>query len=126
MLATKSTTVEKSNRKYDILEAYASKAEEVVPLNQLSDMPPFARVTCKAKVVDVDKIIHTTDRMKMQNALITDGQACARVTIWEKETGSIQVNKTYLFSGIMMIREAKEKKFYLSTAQNNCNIVEIS
>jgi len=99
--------------------------EKVTLMNQLSGMPSFTRVTCEAKVVQVDKIRHTSGGTKMQNATISDGEGIARNTIWESEVGMLEVNKTYKVSRIMMIREDRSKQLYFSMAKTNCSIDEI-
>ena len=123
MLVTKNTTVEKSHRKYDIPADSTGRSEKVTPLNELSSIPPFSRVTCEAKVI---RIYDAIESKKMQNIEINDGQATARITVWEDEIGKIILNKRYIFYRIMMIRAKKQQdRVYLSTAEENCKIVEI-
>lgn len=96
-----------------------------MPQSQLLGMSPFPRVTCKAKVLQVNEVKNAADSGKMQNIDITDGQTTARIILWDNEVGKLERYKVYKFSGIMTIREAKSGKAYLSTAKTNCNIVEI-
>lgn len=118
MLVTKTTTVEKSDKKYNISED--DGGEKVIPLKGLSGIPPFTRVTCEAKVVKVENVSE-----KMQNVMITDGQTTVRVTLWEKEVGKLKIHNTYRFVNIMMIREDNRKRLYLSTAKDNCKIIDL-
>ena len=126
MLVTKSSFIEKSDRKADIPDAADDNNEsrKTIPLKQLSGMSPFTRITCKAKVLQADEVKITSENQKMQNIIISDGQSTARITIWDDDVGKLEIDKEYNFSGIMTIREAKRGKLYLSTAKTNCNILE--
>ena len=126
MLVTKSSVIERSDRKFDIPDAAddTDESRKTIPLNQLSGMPPFTRITCKAKVLRADEVKNTSENQKMQNIIISDGQSTARITIWDDDVGKLETDKEYKFSGLMTIREAKNGKLYLSTAPTNCNILE--
>ena len=47
----------------------------------LSGMQPFTRVTCEAKVLKVDEVKSGLGSGRMQNAIISDGQTVARITV---------------------------------------------
>lgn len=64
-MVTKNTLVEKSDKKFNI-----PVENEKVSLNQLSGMPPFTRITCEAKVFQVDEVIETA------NGKITERFGC--------------------------------------------------
>ena len=87
-------------------------------------MPPFTKVTCQAKVLEVGKIQTTSEGAKIQNITISDGTT-ARITLWENEVETLKINNVYRFIGVMIIRVDKKKKTYLSTTNTNCSIIAI-
>ena len=72
------------------------------------------------KVLQVDE-----ESGGMQNIVISDGKATARITVWDDDVERLETDKEYKFSGVMMIRKAKSGKTCLSTAKTDCNIIEI-
>ena len=111
MLVTKNTVVSKSDRKYDIPAATddASESEKITPLNQLSGIPPFSRVTCKAKVLRVDEVTETSNGKKLQNVLVADSTGMVRVTLWESDVNRLEAHKSYdSMNRLQLIRHNKE------------------
>ena len=89
-------------------------------------MPPFTKLSCQGKVLEVGEMQMTSEGEKIQNITITDGTCTTvRITLWENEVETLKINKTYRFIGVMIIRVDKKKKIYLSTTNINCSIMEI-
>ena len=73
MLVTKSSVIEKSDRKFEIPDAADdTNKNEKTSLNQLSGMPPFTKVTCEVKILQVDDVTETVNGKKLQNVLVAD------------------------------------------------------
>lgn len=112
MLVTKTTTVEKSDKKYNISED--DGGEKVIPLKGLSGIPPFTRVTCEAKVVQVEEPTETANGKTLQNVMIADSSGMAKVTLWESDVHKLEADKSYRFSK-MMLREFRGQTQLSST-----------
>jgi len=120
VLVTKNTSIEKLDRTYKIP---MDDVNATTPLNQLSGMPPFTRVTCEAKVVRLDEPTETASGKILQNVLVADSSGMARVIIWENDINKLEINKSYQFNK-MMLREFRGQ-VQLSIAKDESKMIEI-
>lgn len=124
MLVTKSSIIEKSDRKFEIPDAADdTNKNEKTSLNQLSGMPPFTKVTCEVKILRVDDVTETVNGKKLQNVLVADSTGMAKVTLWENDVNRLKVLKSYRLTK-MLVREFRGQ-VQLSATKEDTQMVEI-
>ena len=67
-------------------------------------MSPFTKVTCQAKVLQLEEPTETATGKILQNVLIADSSGTAKLTLWEADINKLEVNKSYEL-GKMVLRE---------------------
>lgn len=74
------------------------------------------------KAIREEDIEEVPGGKKIQNIVIADKTATARLTVWEAEIGKIEAGKSYDLTGLV-VREFRGRKF-LSTSKEKSNIVD--
>ncbi len=83
----------------------------------------YDRVNVKAKVIRADEPVKVSGGLNKQDVATGDCSAAARLTLWEKEIGTVKVGKSYQFNSVVVRGYQGEK--YLSKAKEAVSIVEI-
>ena len=94
----------------------------MVALKEVPLLVSFQRVSVEVKVTSVEEALEVAGGK--QDVIVGDSSGSVRVTVWEKEIGSIEKGKSYRMTG-MMVREFRGRKF-LSTSKANSKIEPIS
>ena len=92
------TTIEKSEKKYEIKE----DKDELTSLNLLCDIQPYTKMNCKGKVIQLEEATKAANGKNIQNILIADRTATARVTLWEEDINKLVTNKSYQFKQLVL------------------------
>ena len=92
-------------------------------LSALKHMETYQRVNVKVKAVRIEDVEEVPGGKKIQNIVIADNTATARLSVWEGEIGKIQAGKSYELNG-MVVREFRGRKF-LSTSKDKSDIIAV-
>ena len=65
-------------------------------------MPPFTKVTCQAKVLQLEEPTETANGKTLQNVLVADSNGTAKVTLWETDINKLEANKSYQLSKMIL------------------------
>lgn len=98
------TDIAKSEKTFNIDEASFSQEPEckMITLDKLQDQPAFQKISLSAKVIELDEIITLNDGRRVQNVVISDSKGRAKLSLWEANIDSIQLDKSYNFTNLIV------------------------
>ena len=123
ILLGKYTDVQRSDKAFSVESVVDKKNGKRILLNELPDLMPYERVSVAVKALRVEDPMEVTGGKRKQDIIIGDSSATTRLTVWEKEIGSIEVKKSYQLHG-MVVKEYRGTRC-LSTSKDNAHIAEI-
>ena len=94
-----------------------------ITLDKISEIQVFQRVTVAAKVLNLSEPICVASGKRKQDAVISDCTNTSRLTVWEEDIGTLQVNNSYRFEH-MVVHEFNQRR-YLSKARQRSTITQI-
>ena len=124
VLLTKNTGFTKSDKQFDITSSISTLSKTVgttINLGELQDQEKYQCVNVKAKALRLEDIEEVPGGKKVQNIIIADKTATARLSVWEGEIGKIEAGKSYELTALV-VREFHGRKF-LSTSKDKSNII---
>ena len=71
-------------------------------LQQLEDQPSFQVVSVLAKVLEIGDTQTLTDGHQVQTIQVGDSTGLAKLALWQNFVNSVQVNKSYKFTNLMV------------------------
>ena len=125
VLVTKNTDLSTSDQHFDLdtsSSAVSKGMGTTIELSELQDKEKYQCVNMKVKAIREEEIEEVPGGKKIQNIIIADKTATARLTVWEAEIGKIEAGKSYDLTGLV-VREFRGRKF-LSTSKDKSNIVD--
>jgi hypothetical protein len=119
IFVSNSTKIEKSKKAFTI--PCDTSQDAIVPIDKLSETSSSKHITIEVKVVSIDEpSIIPTNGKRIQELTVADATAQVRLTIWEQEIGTMQLNQSYHLKNVT-VREFRDKKF-LSTSKYGTTI----
>lgn len=107
-----SSGVELSSKKFtvgDIGRLVNSKMK----LKDLNSRNTFDKVCVEAKVVRVDESVKVAGGISKQDVVIADSTSVAKITLWERDIGSVVEGKSYSF-GLVVVRSYQHTSTFQS------------
>ncbi len=103
ILVGDSTDISKSEKTFNVDEAEASSSyEPECKLITINELQPFQKVSLSAKVIELDDIITLNDGRRVQNVFISDSNGRAKLSLWEDNIDSVQLEKSYSFINLVV------------------------
>ena len=120
ILVTKETEVLKSPRKIKnpvVVTSDKSLASEIpkkITLDQLTTIDKFTRVCMTAKVMKIYDEVEVKAGLVKQDVTLSDKTDTARLTLWAKDIGKVELNKTYDIQNLS-VQEFAGNKYLVTT-----------
>ena len=80
-------------------------------------------MNCKGKVIQLEEATKAANGKNIQNILIADRTATARVTLWEEDINKLVTNKSYQFKQLVLKEFRGERQ--LSSIKDHTKIAQI-
>ena len=107
----KFTDVTKSSRSFDVKKTELAETY----LDELEQCPEQSVLAVCIKVVRVDDLETVAGGLQKQDVFIGDATRTARVTLWERDIGKLELDKSYKLIGIIVKVFKHEKYLNFST-----------
>ena len=123
ILVNKNTDVAQSDKQFDIKSSTCalSKGGSTIELGELQNLDKYQCVNVKAKALRLEDVEEVPRGKKVQNIVITDNTATARLSVWEGEIGKVVAGKSYNLTALV-VREFRGRKF-LSMSKDKLDIL---